>query len=52
MIEKFKKPLEKGNKYAWLLRNLFKAFDCLQHEPVLAKIHLYGFEESTARPDA
>ena len=38
-IEKFKKSLDQGGEYAALLRDLPKAFHCLPHNLIIAKLH-------------
>ena len=43
MIEKWKKAVDNGNVFGALLMDLSKAFDCLQHDLIIAKLNLYGF---------
>lgn len=44
MIEKWKNSLDKGGTFGALLTDLSKAFDCIPHELLLAKLHAYGFD--------
>ena len=44
MLERFKKALDNKNKFGALLTDLSKAFDCLNHELLIAKLDAYGFD--------
>ena len=46
MLEKWKKVLDKHNLAGALLTDLLKAFDCLNHELLIAKLEAYGFDFS------
>ena len=43
MVENCKNELDQGNEYGALLTDLSKAFDCLPHDLIVAKLHAYGF---------
>ena len=44
MIEKWYQNLDKGGYYGGLLTDLSKAFDCLCHDLLIAKLHAYCFD--------
>ena len=43
MIEKWKKTVDNGGVFGALLTDLSKAFDCILHDPIIAKLEAYGF---------
>ena len=43
MIEKWRKNMDKGKSCAALLTDLNKAFDCIVHDFLIAKLEAYGF---------
>ena len=49
MIEKWRICLDHGKVTGALLTDLSKAFDCLTHELLIAKLNAYGFEINATR---
>ena len=47
MLEKWRKALDKRNLAGALLTDLSKAFDCLNHALLIAKLDAYGFNYSS-----
>ena len=44
MVERWKNAVDKGKVFGALLTDLSKAFDCLPHELIIAKLNAYGFK--------
>ena len=44
LVETWRKGLDNSNKYGVLLTDLSKAFDCLPHDLIIAKLQAYGFD--------
>ena len=47
MLDKWSKALDNGKIAGALLTDLSKAFDCLHHELLIAKLEAYGFDHSS-----
>ena len=47
LLEKWRRTLDKRGFSGTILMDLSKAFDCLNHELLIAKLHAYGFSKKT-----
>ena len=47
MIEKLRESLDSWGVSAALLTDLFKAFDCLPQDLLIAKLHAYGIKKTS-----
>ena len=43
MVVNCKKALDQGKEYCAFLTELSRAFDCISHDLIVAKLHSYGF---------
>ena len=49
LIEKWKKSVDNDGAFGALLTDQSKAFDCLPHELLIAKLDAYGFDKSSLK---
>ena len=49
MIEKVKEARDKNKVCAAVFTDLSKAFDCLKHDLLIAKLHAFGFDYKSLR---
>ena len=49
LLEKWKAAVDNNKSFGALLTDLSKAFDCLPHELLVAKLHAYGLDTSSLR---
>ena len=47
LIEKWKESVDNGGAFGALLTDLSKAFDCICHELLIAKLDAYGFDKKS-----
>ena len=48
LIENWKQALDENFEVGTVLMDLSKAFDCIPHDLLIAKLYAYGFSEKSA----
>ena len=49
LLDKSNTSIDKGRKIGVFMMDLSKAFDCISHDLLIAKIHAYGFENQSLK---
>ena len=49
LVEKWRKAIDHKQHAGGILTDLSKAFDCLNHDLLIAKLHAYNFDENSLK---
>ena len=49
LLDKLNKSVDKEEKIGVFMMDLLKAFNCISHDLLIAKLHAYGFDKPSLK---